>query len=82
MATISRRIARAWQDPPWSDCGAPNGADFGRVFAWPVANGGLELTFDRKRRHHALTLFDGNHLGSEIIIHGRIFDVSLAADAR
>ncbi len=82
MATITRRIARAWQDLPWSDCGDPTSADLGRVFAWPAANGAMELTFDGKRRHHALTLFDGGQLGSEIIIHGRRFDVVLETGAR
>ncbi|MEJ0067378.1 MAG: hypothetical protein WDM85_19895 [Caulobacteraceae bacterium] len=42
----------------------------------------MELTFDGKRRHHALTLFDGGQLGSEIIIHGRRFDVVLETGAR
>jgi hypothetical protein len=82
MAIITRRFARAWQDPPWSDCGDPNSANLGRVFAWPAANGALELTFDHNRRHHALTVFDGGQLGPEIIIHGRLFDVVLATDAR
>lgn len=82
MATITRRIGRAWQDPPWSDCGDPSSADLGRVFAWPAANGALELTFDRRGRRHALTLFDGGQLGPEIIIHGRLFGVVVGTDAR
>jgi hypothetical protein len=82
MATITRRIARAWQDPPWSDCGDLKSADFGRVFAWPAANGALELTFDRKGRRHALTLFDGGQLGTDIVIHGRLFGVVIETGAR
>jgi hypothetical protein len=78
-ATVTRRIANAWQDPPWSDCGDLHSADLGRVFAWPVADGALALTFDRDGRRHALTLFDAAQLGSDIVIYGRRFSVVLDA---
>jgi hypothetical protein len=82
MATNIQHIANAWQDPPWSDCGDPNSADFGSVFAQPAANGALELTFDRRGRHHALTLFDGRQLGPDIVIYGRRFSVVLGTGSR
>jgi hypothetical protein len=75
MAANIRRIAEAWQDPPWSDCGDLGSADLGRVFAWAAANGGLALTFDRAGHRHALTVFDAAKLGADIIIHGRRFSV-------
>jgi hypothetical protein len=78
-ATVTRHIANAWQDPPWSDCGDLRSADLGYVFAWPVANGALALTFDRDGRRHALTLFDGALLGADIVIYGRRFLVVVEA---
>jgi hypothetical protein len=33
------------------------------------------LSFDRRGRRHALTLFDRSDLGPEIVVHGRRFDV-------
>jgi hypothetical protein len=75
-ATVTRSIAEAWQDPPWSECGDPRSADFGRVFAWSAANGALALTFDRAGLRHALTLFDATLLGPDIVIYGRRFHVS------
>ena len=68
-------IPDARQDPPWSDCGDPRSPDFGRVFARPVADGALALTFDRAGRRAALTLFAGVELGAEIVIFGRRFSV-------
>jgi hypothetical protein len=75
MASTIREIADARQDPPWSDCGDLRSLDFGRVFARPVANGAVALSFDRTGRRHALTLFDAARLGSDIVIHGRRFSV-------
>jgi hypothetical protein len=71
----SRTPAHARRSPAWTDCGDPNHADFGAVFAAPVANGALCLTFDRSGRRHALTLFGGVALGGEIVIYGRRFTV-------
>jgi hypothetical protein len=62
-------------DPPWTRCGDPRGVDFGAVFATPVANGAVALSFDRGGRHHALTLFEGADPGAEIVIYGRRFSV-------
>jgi hypothetical protein len=62
-------------DPPWTDCGDPASADFGSVFAWPAALGGVTLTFDRAGLRPALTLFDARSLGAEIAIYGRRFAV-------
>ena len=75
MAIIVREITDARQDPPWSDCGDPRSADFGRVFARPVANGAVALSFDRAGRRHALTLFNPKKLEPEIVIYGRRFSV-------
>jgi hypothetical protein len=74
-STATPYVADARLDPPWSDCGDPRGADLGRVFARPVANGALALSFDRAGRRHALTLFAGAQLGSDIVIYGRRFSV-------
>ncbi|HXQ16835.1 MAG TPA: hypothetical protein VN814_19650 [Caulobacteraceae bacterium] len=74
-ATNIRTTAHARQDPPWTDCGDPSHVDFGAVFATPVADGALCLTFDRRGRRHAMTLFDGVDIGSEIVIYGRRFTV-------
>jgi hypothetical protein len=75
MASIIREIADARRDPPWSDCGDLLSPDVGLIFARPAARGALALTFDRAGRRHALTLFDGAKLGSDIVIHGRRFSV-------
>ena len=69
------------EDPPWSWCGDRRVADFGCVFAWPAARGSVALTFDRRGRHHALTLFAPARPGAEITIFGRRFDVVWGADA-
>ncbi len=79
MAVTIRDIADARQDPPWTDCGDPRGADFGRVFARSVANGAVALSFDRAGRRPALTLFDRAKLGTDIVIYGRRFSVVLDA---
>jgi hypothetical protein len=68
-------IADARLDPPWSECGDPRSADFGRVFARSVADGAVALSFDRAGRRHAQTLFAGAQLGSDIVIYGRRFSV-------
>jgi hypothetical protein len=73
--TDSRTPAHARQSPPWTDCGDPSLSDFGAVFAAPVANGAVCLTFDRRGRRHALTLFAGVDIGGEIVIYGRRFSV-------
>jgi hypothetical protein len=71
----TRHVADARLDPPWSDCGDLSSPDLGLVFARPVANGALALSFDRAGRRHALTLFDGAQLASDIVIYGRRFSV-------
>ena len=70
-----RDVPDARRMPPWSDCGDPRGADFGSVFAWPVADGAVALTFDRAGRRHALTVFAGSELGPDVVIFGRRFQV-------
>jgi hypothetical protein len=62
-------------DPPWTDCGDPISPDFGSVFAWPAALGGVALSFDRAGLRPALTLFDAGQLGEEIALYGRRFTV-------
>jgi hypothetical protein len=62
-------------DPPWTFCGDPRRADFGSVFANPVASGAVALSFDRDGRQQALTLFAGAELGPEVVIYGRRFSV-------
>jgi hypothetical protein len=69
------------EDPPWTWCGDRRGPDFGRVFAWPAARGAVALTFDRRGRHHALTLFAPAGPGAEVAIFGRRFDVVRAPGA-
>ncbi len=61
--------------PPWTDCGDPTAPDFGAVYAWRAATGALALTFDRRGRRHAITMFSGVWPGPEIVLHGRRFDV-------
>ena len=73
--TDFRTPAHARQSPPWTNCGSPSHPDFGAVFAASVANGALCLTFDRRGRRHALTLFDAADIGAEIVIYGRRFTV-------
>lgn len=68
----------AKDDPPWTDCGDPASPDFGCVFAWPAALGGVALSFDGAGLRPALTLFDARRLGAEIAIHGRRFLVRKA----
>jgi len=75
MASKHIPVSHASQHPPWTACGDPHGADFGSVFAAPVANGAVALSFDRTGRRHALTLFAGAELGREIVIYGRRFSV-------
>jgi hypothetical protein len=72
-------IPHAADDAPWSACGDLKSRDFGTLFAWPAAGRALALTFDRQGRRHALTLFEGRELGSEVVLHGRRFDVALGA---
>jgi YD repeat-containing protein len=67
-------VPHSRDDPPWTDCGEP-GPDFGRVFARPVANGALALSFDRAGRRHAVTYFDAADVGRQVVIYGRRFDV-------
>lgn len=74
-STDSRTPAHARLSPPWTDCGDPCRSDFGAVFAAPVANGAVCLTFDRCGRRHALTLFDAAEIGAEIVIYGRRFSI-------
>jgi hypothetical protein len=81
-ATVTRRFASAWKDPPWSDCGDLSSTDLGNVFAQPAANGAVALTFDRAGRRHALTLFDAAQHGPDIVIYGRRFDVVIETAGR
>ena len=71
----SHSTHHARQSPPWTHCGDPPSSDFGCVFAHAVADGAVALAFDRAGRRHALTLFDGDALGPEIVIYGRRFSV-------
>jgi hypothetical protein len=82
MAPADASLQHSRDDPPWSWCGDRRAADFGRVFAWPAACGAVALTFDRRGRHHALTLFSPARLDAEIAIFGRRFDVVHAAEAK
>ena len=66
-------------DPPWSWCGDRGGADHGFVFAWPAARGAVALTFDRRGRQHAMTLFAPARPGAQIAVFGRRFDVIWAS---
>ena len=75
-------VPYARDDPPWSFAGWRGDPDFGRVFAWNAARGAVELTFDRRGRHHALTLFDPAELAPELVIHGRRFSVALGDGGR
>ena len=75
MAPIDAQLEHCRADPPWSWCGDRRGADFGSVFAWPAARGAVALTFDRRGRHHALTVFAPARLDAQIAIFGRRFDV-------
>lgn len=68
-------------EPPWSWCGERSSPDFGQVFAWPAARGAVALTFDRRGRHHALTVFSPVWLEPEVAIFGRHFDVVWSANA-
>jgi hypothetical protein len=74
-ATAPPAVPHCREDPPWSECGDPKSAEFGNVFAAPAANGALALFFDRKRRRHALTAFEGRSVGGEVVIYGRRFTV-------
>ena len=79
MTSAQTQLAHARQHPPWSECGDPCNADFGRVYAHKAAGDAVALWFDRAGRRHALTLFDGATLGAEIVIYGRRFSVVFAA---
>ena len=63
-------------DPAWGECGDLRSPDFGTVFAWPAAGRARMLTYDRKGRRHALTVFDGRQVRQEIVIQGRRFTVA------
>lgn len=78
--TPTELISHSRENPPWSWCGDRRGPDFGRVFAWPAARGAVALTFDRRGRNHALTLFAPVRLPPQIAIFGRRFDVVRADD--
>jgi len=75
MPPVDASLTHCRDDPPWNWCGDRCGADFGTVFAWPGARGAVVLTFDRRGRHHALTLFGPLRLGAEVAIFGRRFAV-------
>jgi hypothetical protein len=79
MLQVDPPVRRSREDPPWSWCGDRLSPDFGRVFTWPAARGAIALTFDRRGRHHALTLFGPVRLPAEVAIFGRRFDVVPAA---
>ncbi len=76
----SPRPPHARRSPPWTDCGPVGGPDFGRVFAWRVADGAMAFTFDRRGAWHALTLFDCPVPPAELVVHGRRFDVLFDPD--
>jgi hypothetical protein len=80
MAVSNLTIPEARLDPPWSECGNRHGPDFGAVFARRVANGGVALSFDRRGRNHALTLFNEASLGDNVVIFGRRFRVIRSAE--
>ena len=71
----SATVPHSRDNPPWSQCGDLTGPDAGKVFIWPAAGRGVMLSFDRRGRRHALTLFDRRDLLPEIIVHGRRFTV-------
>jgi hypothetical protein len=75
-------VKHSRDDPPWSWCGDRRARDFGCVFAWPAGRGAVALTFDRRGRHHAMTLLAPVRLDAEIAIFGRRFDVVHAAETR
>jgi hypothetical protein len=75
MTPDEAALKHSRNDPPWSWCGNQREPDFGCVFAWPAARGGVALTFDRRGRQHAMTLFAPTRLGAEVAIFGRRFDV-------
>jgi hypothetical protein len=79
MRRSDASIPHAANDAPWGACGDQNSPDFGTVFAWPAAGRALALTYDRQGRRHALTLFEGRELGSQLVLHGRRFDVAFGA---
>lgn len=79
--TLDASLQHSRDDPPWTWCGDRRSPDFGCVFAWPAARGAVALTFDRRGRHHAATLFAPTRPGAEIAIFGRRFDVVWAAGA-
>ena len=75
MPPVEAPLKHSRDDPPWSWCGDRRDRDFGRVFAWSAARGAVALTFDRRGRHHAMTLFAPQRPGREVAIFGRRFDV-------
>jgi hypothetical protein len=80
MTTFDDRFApHSREAPPWTDCGDPASPDYGAVYAWRAARGALALTFDRRGRRHAVTLFSGVCPGPDIVLHGRRFDVIMGA---
>jgi hypothetical protein len=84
MDVVNATAPHARDDPPWGDCGDPRNPAFGSVFAWVAADRAVALTYDRCGRRHALTLFERDRLGPEVVIQGRRFTVQpgQAAEAR
>ena len=79
MTQDDAALQHSRDDPPWIWCGDRSGADYGCVFARPAARGAVALTFDRRGRQHALTLFAPARLGAQIAVFGRRFDVVWAS---
>jgi len=65
----------ARDDPPWGDCGDASNPNLGTVFCWPARGNGVMLTYDRKGRRHAVTLFAGLGDSAEIVLQGRRFSI-------
>ena len=82
MPPADEPLKHSRDDPPWSWCGDRRAPDFGCVFAWPAARGAVALTFDRRGRHHALTLFAPTRREARIDIFGRRFDIVWTASPR
>jgi hypothetical protein len=66
----------AREDPPWGDSGDLTSPDLGLVFRWPARGRGVMLTYDRRGRRHAVTLFDGVGDAREIVLQGRRFSIA------
>lgn len=66
----------ARQSPPWSFCGDEKSPDFGTVFATHEYGDAVALWFDRPCTQHAMTFKHSADVGEQVVICGRLFDVS------